>query len=270
MSSDGPRNSRLRCAHLLWHRKRSWGEIAPRFLGRLLQELVFFLYPAGCAGCGELLDAPAGGDFCPGCRKSLELVSEPYCPVCGFPLAEEAPAHLCGGCLEGRYLFDTSRSAGIYQGLLLRLIHRFKYEGDVSLARPLAHLLISPATEILALYQVELVVPVPLHPRRLRERGFNQASLLAARLGKWMRLPVGYSVLERSRWTDPQTGLSRNQRAVNVRGAFSLNDCQSVPGKGILLVDDVFTTGATVSQCARVLRKGGAGKILVLTVARTV
>jgi ComF family protein len=122
----------------------------------------------------------------------------------------------------------------------------------------------------MSLFGVDLVTPVPLHPRRLRQRGFNQASLLARRLGVSLNLPVHYSSMDRSRWTAPQMGLSRRQRAENVRGAFVVRDPDAVRGKVVLLVDDVLTTGETVNQCVRGLKKSEAREVLVLTVARTV
>ena len=127
-----------------------------------------------------------------------------------------------------------------------------------------------PAEELIRLHRIDMIVPVPLHYRRLRQRGFNQASLLARRLGSLLRIPVDYSSLRRTRWTEPQIGLSRNQRAANVKGAFSLKAMEKVKGKGVLLLDDVLTTGETVNQCARVLQDGGAREVVVLTVARTV
>jgi ComF family protein len=162
-----------------------------------------------------------------------------------------------------------ARAAGVYRGLLRQVLHRFKYGGEISLARPLARLLLIPGRELAARHRIDLVMPVPLHVKRLRQRGFNQASLLARRLGSSLGIPVDYASLRRCRWTEPQIGLSRSQRAENVRGAFRLNRPERVREKGVLLLDDVFTTGETVNQCARVLRAAGTARILVVTVART-
>ena len=132
-------------------------------------------------------------------------------------------------------------------------------------------MLTAPGKQLSQLHKIDCIIPVPLHPRRLRQRGFNQASLLARRLGSALKIPVNYGSLKRYRWTEPQTGLSRRQRAANVKGAFSLKAAERVRGKGILLLDDVLTTGETVNQCVRVLKKdGGAKEVVVLTVARTV
>jgi ComF family protein len=131
-------------------------------------------------------------------------------------------------------------------------------------------MLTEPGRELAALHKVELILPVPLHHLRLRQRGFNQAALLARRLGSNLGIPVDYSSLKRSRWTEPQTGLSRRKRAANVKGAFALIRPEKVRGRRTILLDDVLTTGETVNQCARVLKSGGASQVVVLTVARSV
>jgi len=244
---------------------------APFLIRRLADELLLFLYPPICAGCGEPASPAQPLAFCPRCRDSLELVGSPSCPTCGVPLSPEAPEpYQCGACLGGLYRFDRARAAGPYRGLLREVIHRFKYQGHISLARPLAELLLPPGSELCTLHEIHVVVPVPLHRSRLRDRGFNQAALLARRLGASLNLPVRYTALTRQRWTEPQVGLSPSQRAENVRGAFAVSESTVVRDQGVLLVDDVFTTGETVDQCARELKRAGAGEVAVLTVARTV
>ena len=244
----------------------------PTLAARLVQELTLFIYPPTCTGCGQSSHSNRLEPFCPDCLRTLELISEPYCPVCGVPYAKEiSNSHLCGDCLAGIHYFDRARSTGSYRGSLREVLHRFKYGGRTSLARPLAHMLIAPGKHLARLHKIDRIIPVPLHPKRLRQRGFNQASLLARRLGSALKISVDYVSLQRSRWTEPQTGLTRRQRATNVKGAFSLKSSKKVRGKGILLVDDVLTTGETVNQCVRVLKKdGGAREVAVLTVARTV
>ena len=239
------------------------------FAERLTQETLLLIYPPTCAGCTRAFNSDK--PFCPDCFSALDLISDPYCPLCGIPFgAKTTISHLCGDCLGSHHRFDRARSTGIYQGLIREVINRFKYGGQTFLVRPLARMLMGPAEELIRLHRIDMIVPVPLHYRRLRQRGFNQASLLARRLGSLLRIPVDYSSLRRTRWTEPQIGLSRNQRAANVKGAFSLKAMEKVKGKGVLLLDDVLTTGETVNQCARVLQDGGAREVVVLTVARTV
>ena len=249
-----------------------WAHRFPALAARLVRELALFIYPPTCPGCGQPLHSDRSEPFCPDCLMTLEFISEPYCPVCGVPYTKEIPnPHLCGDCLSGIHYFDRARSTGSYRGALREVLHRFKYGGRTSLARPLAHMLIAPGKHLARLHKIDHIIPVPLHPKRLRQRGFNQASLLARRLGSALKISVDYASLQRSRWTEPQTGLTRRQRAANVKGAFSLKSNAKVRRKGILVVDDVLTTGETVNQCVRVLKKDGeAREVAVLTVARTV
>ena len=243
----------------------------PSLLRRLAGEILCFIYPPTCAGCGEPISPAEPLQFCPNCRGAIDLVRGPSCPTCGVPLSPEAPGpYDCGACLGGLHRFDRARAAGTYRGLLREVIHRFKYDGHISLARPLAQLLLPAAGELCTLHEIEAIFPVPLHPRRLRERGFNQAALLARRVGASLKIPVEYTVLKRLRWTEPQIGLSPRQRAENVRGAFGMTNGEAVRDRTVLLVDDVFTTGETVDQCVRELKRGGAREVVVLTVARTV
>ena len=239
---------------------------------RLLGETLLLVYPPMCAGCSRALGPEDSTLFCPDCLTALDLISEPYCPLCGIPfVAEITTSHLCGDCLGGAHSFDRARATGFYQGLIREVIHRFKYGGQTFLVKPLARMLVDSAKDLIRLHRIDTIMPVPLHYRRLRQRGFNQASLLARGLGSLLHIPVDYLSLKRTRWTDPQIGLSRNQRAANVKGAFSLKSREKIKGKGILLLDDVLTTGETVNQCVGVLKKdGGAREVVVLTVARTV
>jgi ComF family protein len=244
----------------------------PTLAARLVRETLLLVYPPMCAGCARAFYSDKSEPFCPDCFIALDLISEPYCPLCGIPFgAEKMTSHLCGDCLGSVHRFDRARATGFYQGLMREVVHRFKYGGQTFLVNPLARMLIGPGKELTRLHRIDTIVPVPLHYKRLRQRGFNQASLLARRLGSLLKIPVDYSSLKRTRWTDPQIGLSRNQRAANVKGAFSLKAREKIRGKGILLLDDVLTTGETVNQCVRVLKKdGGAREVVVLTVARTV
>jgi ComF family protein len=242
----------------------------PTLAARLVREVLLLVYPPMCAGCARVFYS--NEPFCPDCFILLDLISEPYCPLCGIPFGVEATTgHLCGDCLQSLHRFDRARATAFYQGLIREVIHRFKYGGQTFLVRPLARMLTDRARELTRLHRIDTIVPVPLHRKRLSQRGFNQSSLLARRLGTLLKIPVDYSSLQRTRWTDPQIGLSRNQRAANVKGAFSVKSPEKIEGKGVLLLDDVLTTGETVNQCVRVLRKvGEAREVVVLTVARTV
>ena len=158
----------------------------------------------------------------------------------------------------------------LFDGVARELIHRFKYDRRVHLARPLSLLTQEPLTSYASSLGVDLLIPVPLHRRRLRERGFNQAVLLGRPLSKTWGIPLVADNLKRIRWTEPQVTLSASEREANVRGAFALADPAAVHGRKVILLDDVFTTGSTVAECSRVLRQAGAEGVYVITVARAV
>jgi ComF family protein len=163
-----------------------------------------------------------------------------------------------------------ARAFGVYDGSLLEAIHRFKYTGKTPLSRPLSLLARETFCQFWGEKAIDLLIPVPLHVKRLRDRGFNQALLLAKRWAKLENLSLDPFALLRTRWTEPQTSLSRNERKKNIKGAFAVKEPESVRGERLLLVDDVYTTGATVNECARVLMNAGAEFVDVLTLARAV
>ncbi len=194
------------------------------------------------------------------------------CPGCGHPFASEqslaaSPTHRCAACRESPPSFDAARSYGPYGGALAQALHRLKYLGDEAMAVPLGRRMARAAA---GLPCPEIIVPVPLHPTRLREREFNQSNLLAAEIGRILEIPSRDGILLRTRWTDPQVALDRRERAKNLRGAFAVSRPDPVSGRSVLLVDDVYTTGATARECAATLKRAGAAFVSVLTLARTI
>jgi ComF family protein len=197
-------------------------------------------------------------------------LSMPWCPRCGLPFASpvallHSPTHLCAACREREPPFDRARSAVAYDGVAASAIHLMKYQRRQLLVRPLGALLL-PLLEELG--PVDGVVPVPLHVQRLREREFNQALALAQVICRSTGWPLWWDLLERTRPTRAQVGLDAAERRRNVRQAFRVRNADAVQGQRVLLVDDVMTTGSTVYECARVLKRAGAGLVQVLTVAR--
>jgi ComF family protein len=216
--------------------------------------LLDLVLPPRCGSCRAL-----GGWLCTPCRSRIRRLEEPLCPRCG---AEgESRRCPCRGRL--RHL-GRLRAAAAYEGPLERAIHRFKYEGWRSLARPLAGLL----EDRLAVDGVPagLLIPVPLHAGRRRERGYNQSELVARELARALRLPLS-TALERVRETPPQVGLDRLRRRQNVDGAFRWAG-GPLRGEPVLLVDDVATTGATLEACASALKASGAGSVTGIVLAR--
>jgi ComF family protein len=235
--------------------------------GDALLDLVF---PPRCVVGGELLD-PSEVHLCEACIGKIDRIGSPLCSCCGRPFfTPDDDDHLCGVCIDTAPPFDIARAFGVYGGVLLDVIHLFKYRRRAYLSGILSGLMARGLGAEARGFDV--LVPVPLHKRRLYQRGYNQASLLCRGLGRAWGLPVDYTSLIRERWTEPQVRLTPSERIKNVRGAFSVADGPENPlrDKRILLVDDVYTTGATVSECARVLKRAGAESVGVLTLARVV
>jgi ComF family protein len=245
------------------------------WLGALL-DLVF---PPLCSVCRAGLGAGRRDPLCGVCWERMERLTPPWCRVCGLafgrfvgPLASAASAgylgHRCDQCRRRPPAFSYARSAARYGGVLREALHAFKFLGRRALAAPLGDLLVEMGRQCLPVADPDLLIPVPLHPRRERERGFNQSLLLARRLGGAWRLPVRSDILVRAVATGPQTDLSAEERRANVRGAFVLRRPELVAGRHVILVDDILTTGSTAGACAACLREGGAGTVGVVSVAR--
>jgi ComF family protein len=239
--------------------------------------LLDWLYPPRCRFCRERIFGRDEECFCPGCRERIRPISHPLCTVCGRPFFDAAGEdHLCGVCLRREPHFLRARAWACYPGEeeenhpLREVVQRFKYGRKVSLGKPLGQLMASGCAQFFPETSFDLVIPVPLHPRRLRWRGFNQAVILAREVGRLWGLHVDPFILSRSRETPPQTQLSEDERRKNVRAAFVVNQGKSIQGKNLLLVDDVYTSGATVNECSRTLLRAGAKEVHVLTLARTV
>lgn len=229
------------------------------------------MFAARCRLCDELLTSASRVPVCPSCLgqvRPLELLA--WCDCCQRPLSlASGPAgepNLCGACRQEEPGFDCLRSFGAYDGVLRRLIALLKYAEVRPLARPLGGWLALLPHMYPELSGADRIIPVPLHRQRERQRGFNQAALLASELSRWSGLPVDAASLQRVKDTPSQTGLTRRQREENVRGAFAVNT--KLDTARILLVDDVCTTGATVDACARALKRAGAASVRAATVAR--
>jgi ComF family protein len=230
------------------------------------------LFPPVCPVCRGLAREDRHGALCGRCWDALPRLAPPWCDLCGVPFPTfasaadpRATAGLCGPCARRRPEFTYARSAGAYQESLREALHAFKYAGKTALAAPLSELALRVCGGALPMAP-DVVVPVPLHRARERERGFNQSALLAARIARALGVRCRPRLLWRARSTAPQTDLAAAERRANVRGAFAASP--GAAGRHILLVDDVLTTGATAAECARALRAAGAHTVGVLTVAR--
>jgi ComF family protein len=235
----------------------------------LWRSLVDFFFPPRCSFCAENLAANEPPLICSSCFNQVKMISHPLCPRCGIGFATDTgDDHLCSDCLQDRGYFTKARSLARYEGMMADLISRFKYRGGTRLAKPLGGLLADYVGPDFSFFDYDLILPVPLHTRRLRQRGYNQALLLARMISRKHAIPLDYTSLRRIRPTQPQTELSGPARRLNIRGAFAVHRGKAVEEKCVLLIDDVFTTGSTVEECARVLVKSGAKRVDVLTLVR--
>jgi competence protein ComFC len=231
--------------------------------------LLGLLYPEVCQLCGENRGTPAEGFVCRQCAEKVRWIEPPFCARCGLPYEGQiGGAFQCGNCRELDLAFDWARAAVFTREPVLEVIHRYKYQRALWFEPFLAGLLIARAGPELRPEDWDCIVPVPLYPTREREREFNQAERLARRLESMVGIPVETNILRRLRPTVTQTQLSREERQENVRKAFGLRNRQDLSGKRFLLLDDVMTTGATTSACARVLKQAGGARVCVWTVAR--
>lgn len=242
-----------------------------------LTAAVDLVFPPFCPLCATRLGPGRRDPLCAGCWERLERIVSPCCRLCGAPFGVFAAGEgsepslpggsLCGACRAARPPWAYARAALHYGDCARDALHALKFGGRRALAAPLADLM-AELGPTLPLTVVDVVVPVPLHPRRERERGFNQSWLLARRLGAAWGLAARTDVLARRVATAAQTELGAAARRANVRDAFTVRRPELVAGRHVLLVDDVLTTGATAAACAVALRVGGAATVGVVTVAR--
>ena len=248
--------------------------VPPAWLKYFGASLLEFFLPRMCLFCGVPVGETAAVAVCPDCEAQIEWVASPLCTCCGRVFeSREGADRVCGDCQSDPPPFARARAAVIYEGPsddalkkrpVLEAITRFKFSRQLAFLPVMQHWLQSPlCLELVA--AADLLAPVPLHPKRIKNRGFNQSLLLAQ---AFPGAAVAREALIRTRHTMPQVGLNPKERQDNVKGAFAVSDPPRVKGKSVLLIDYLYTTGSTVKECARVLRKAGARRVEVLTVAR--
>ncbi|MCL4499507.1 MAG: ComF family protein [Chloroflexi bacterium] len=224
--------------------------------------LLDLIYPPFCLVCAK----PGEEALCAKCVEKIDLVGRVYCHTCGTPCED----YECAECHSRVFAFEYARSAGIFEGVLRDAIHRLKYDSRLTLADPLAELMVRCFPDTLLPGKIDIVIPIPIHRSRLPERGFNQARELAVRFGKRVRLPVMTDVLVKTKKTRHQVELARDERGINLEGVFAVTNADKVVGKRVLLIDDVFTTGSTLHEAATSLREAGAKAVYAYTLARSV
>lgn len=241
-------------------------------LMHIFRRLLDFILPTSCSYCRSLIGDSPFPFICAECWADFSPLQGPVCPRCGRPFESPdaltySPEHTCGQCRKVSPHYDQALSVGQFEGSLREAIHQFKYRPCRSLGRPLSAWM---ASNVRLISDIDIVMPVPLHRKRLRQRGFNQALLLSHGVSSEFEIPLSVDNLVRNRFTKPQVGLSGEERIKNVEGAFAIRRPGEVEDKSVLLVDDVFTSGATMNECAAALKQSGAARVMALTLARAV
>lgn len=241
-------------------------------LGRGLWETTLrVLYPQHCVSCEEEITR-AGDYLCFLCREEIAFIHPPFCYCCGKPaeITYDFPTEdfLCGDCRTLRLAFDKARAMGSYEPALRKLILHFKYRKQPAVMNEIAPLMRRFFSDSGDSFQGFQVSPIPLHVNRTRERGFDQAYLIARKTAEMLDLPFVDGLLARVRETEPQALKTKAERAKNIKGAFQAVDADKIKGRNILIVDDVFTTGATVNEAAKILKRAKANRVIAFTLAR--
>jgi len=228
-----------------------------------------FFYPEICQLCDDERATAKDGFVGAKCWTQVRFIRPPFCERCGLPFPGDLTTTFeCTNCRELELHFTAARSAVVAKTVVLEAIHRFKYQRALWFENFLADLFLREAAPVLCGQNWDFIVPVPLHSLKQREREFNQAEIMARHLSAATRIPLNTTLLQRVTFTLTQTRLTKQQRAANMRGAFAVRPGVKLDGERMVLVDDVFTTGATTNACAQALQTAGAGEVCVWTVAR--
>jgi len=237
------------------------------FIRNLGLGLLDLLLPPRCHICKKPVKTAETLHICSDCQTTLPFITSPACSVCGIPMAGAGEDHPCSRCMITPPPYRAARAALRYEGNCRDLIHAFKYQYKSHLRRPLGLLMARHLRPFAETIRPDLLVPVPLHVSRLRQRGFNQSVLLGEILSREWQIPLLRQGLLRIRATVPQVELNRDQRLENLRGAFTVKESPAIANRRIMLVDDVFTTGSTLRECASILISGGCREVSAVTIA---
>ncbi len=233
-----------------------------------VRQVVDFALPPRCPGCGLVVED--AHRFCLDCWQALVFLAEPCCVRCGLPFEYDGGSDAeCAACMAHAPAFDRLRSAVAYGEIARKVALKLKYSGRPAVAETLAHFMRRHLDGDAA---DALLVPVPLHRWRIWKRGYNQSALIASALSRRSGIPVDLALIDRVKATPPLKGLGRAERALAMRGAFRMNDAAKARARDrtVILIDDVYTSGATANACAKVLKRGGAARVNILTWARVV
>lgn len=252
------------------------GQVIPTHFWEYLKEGVLnFIYPMYCEVCGEKIRESKGYSVCYHCMNKIELITLPFCTHCGKPLEATVPFEenaLCSDCINCKRYFKYARSVARYQGVIRKCIHLLKFKKQIKLIQPLAELMIHylECQQLLDSWNINLIVPVPLHKKDLLKRGFNQSALLGEYIANHFSITYKNDLLIKNQTNNSQVGLTKNERKLNVQHVFDIVSPDKSCFGNILLVDDIYTTGATVEACCRTFQQYGFENLYVLTMARGV
>jgi len=233
----------------------------------MLSTLLDWVYPPACISCRILLPLNEMRRFvCERCESLFDPIAPPFCQTCGVPAGTSVKQ--CASCIGKDFFFNRNHAAFIYEELVRELLHEMKFRNKKRVAQGLG-LLWANSSENPMPGEDFTLVPMPMHRKKFRERGFNQAEILTIPLAKKFSRPTA-NILVRTHDTPPQSGLPPSQRAENVRNIFAIRKGENVCGKNYILTDDIFTTGASLNECAKTLINSGAAKVLCMTLAVSV
>lgn len=236
------------------------------FPSMLIQGILGLIYPPLCRACGKKLDLFDKNLLCELCYNNIKRNTPPFCRKCGKSGSYDD--FVCEDCRMKTYYFDVSYSVCIYEGVIRECIHNFKYNARLGLEQLFKDLMIKFAESYMDMWRYDWLIPVPLHRVRHRERTFNQSEILAAHISKRFKISMLKNNLVRTHLGKPQVMLSKNKRFEDIKDSFRVKNPSLIKDKSLLLIDDVFTTGATVDECSKVLKEVGANSVDVLTLAR--
>lgn len=235
----------------------------------IIEKLLNILYPVKCPFCGVITSAGAEkrnshNGICAECRKKIKYITEPRCKKCGKPVSREESEY-CFDCTGKKHSFEEGRSLWIHKAPVDQAVYAFKYQNRRIYGKTFGAELAEQYGKYLRKKEIDVIMPVPLHKKRRKNRGYNQAEILANELGKRTGIPVDGKSLKRIKETSPQKKLNDKGRKQNIKGAFAVDG--NVTGKTIVLVDDIYTTGSTLDEAARTLYRNGAEKVYFLTIS---
>ncbi len=233
------------------------------------RSLIDILYPRSCLICSDSINDSLYDGACRDCLEKINLNVTPFCKKCGFPLKSATTTDSsCSKCRGKLYYFDRALSVSQYTGITRRCIQLFKYRRKLKIGKNLSRIMLRFLKEHFSIDSIDLIMAVPLHRSKLKERGFNQAEILADFIRLNLKIPASFDNLKRVKNTLSQYQLPLEKRQLNIKDAFECTDKSFFAMKSVLIVDDIFTTGATLSECSRVLKNAGAKKVYTLTMAR--